>query len=329
MANRSEIRSKLVVPRTRPRPAIAGAPIFVRSFSSVLTFARDYDSGLVRLRLAGWHQHQHVSNGFVSTEKDAICWFANGAWNLALRHRTARFDPMLDRGIASPIFGQPRSAFVVPTTIVVPLVTTSMPTGENSYCLRIYPPASSPSFERHVLDELVEFRICTSELDGDLQTYIEANFGGARYTAAGNPRRAVYLPDHRLSPKASSTSLVARVLMYMPQFVKQAGYKFDITGKRGDLIHVGSYGTLPRHGSLYSESRWPAPTETVLLAFEAGRHDRLVPVTTAAAAIAEVDESARDGHFVTWRSTSRPKTPRIASLRDALRVLDVVRKRSR
>lgn len=295
----------------------------------MLTFAHDYHGGLARLRLAGWRQHQHVGNGFVSTDEDAISWFANGAWNLALRHRTARFDPMLDRAIARSVFGQPRSAFVVPSTIVVPLVTTAMPTGENSHCRRVCPARSTPAFERPVLDEPVEFRVCTSEFDGQLQTFVEASFGGARYTAAGDPRRAVYLPDHRLSPKVSTTSLVARVLMYLPQFVAQAGFQFDLMGKRGDLIHVGSYGALPRHGSLYAQLRWPAPTETVLLAFEAARHARVAAAASSAAVIAEVDESASDGRFVAWCSAPGPKPSRIASLRDALRTLDVVRKRSR
>lgn len=285
----------------------SGTPIFVRTFSSVLSYARDYDSGIARLRLFGWHKHERVDNGFVSGDHDALAWFSHGSWRMAFRHRSVTFDPVLDQRFGRDVFGQHWSAHIIPTTIVAPLVTTAAPGGTNSRCLRIFPPTAAPAFERLVLDEPVEFRICRSKVDESVQTYVEANFGGARYNAVNEPRRAVYLPDHRIAPEVRATALVARALMYLPQFVTETGFEFDPAVRRGDLVHVGSYGQLPLHRSLFAQLRWPAATESALLAFEATHRERVVGVSNAAAAIAEVDESADTGHFITWHSAPPAK----------------------
>lgn len=298
-----------------------GAPISVRTYSSVMNFPGSYIDGLIALQGAEWGPHGHDRTSLVSPDKNSIAWYTGDAWHMARRHCTACFDPTEDRALAHGVFGEPHDSFVLPTTIVVPLKGGSSPSGHGCHCLRIYPAEHEPPHELPILGERVEFRVCVSKHEGRMQTYVEANLGGARFTG-DSPRRAVYLPDHKLLPGVPAEALVAAVLLYLPKFTHQAGFVFDPLGQRSDIPRVGSYGVLPRHGSYYGELRWPAPTRTALLAFDATGRLRLARAPLKPAAIvAEEDELACRTKVVVEKSRRPKLLPLTASFTDAVRAM--------
>ncbi len=303
----------------------AGAPIFVRTYSSVMSFPVDQIDGLAALRVARWRIHPHDESSLVSSDKNAIAWYGDGAWHVARRHRTACFDPTADHLLVRDVLGAPDDSFVIPTTIVVPLKEVSLPSGEGCHCRRIYPTEHEPPHELSLLGEQIEFRICVSKHEGLMRTFVEATLGGARFTGR-NPRRAVYLPDHKLLPNVQAEALVAAVLLYLPKFTHRAGFVFDPRGERSDIPRVGSYGVLPRHGSFYGELRWPAPSPTAVVAFDAIGGQRIArsPVTSATI----VDEQDELACAISSRSQklARPKSlPIVASLPDAVRSMKLAK----
>jgi len=300
----------------------AGAPVFIRTYSSVMNFPGTYAGPLDALRAAGWRPYDYGDGDFISSEGEAIAWYERHAWHVACRHRNAWFNPRMDTGIAHGVFGQPSTSFVIPTTIVVPLVNMSTPTGDNAHCLRIYPDLCASAFHRRIFGSLIEFRVCTSELDGQLHTYAEANFGGARFTATGDPRRAVYIGDHKLLPSVPAEALMAEVLLHLPKFVHEGGFCFDPLGTRTDIPRVGSYGVLPRHGSFYAELRWPAPSATVLLAFDATGRGRVAQAPVTSAAIIDHEDAIACAMSSRTQTRSPSKqVPIMASIADAVRAM--------
>jgi hypothetical protein len=304
----------------------AGVPVFIRSYASVMNFPRDYVEGHIGLQGAKWRPSGHNSSNFLSPNKNAIAWYERGIWHVARRHRTACFDPTIDPNVALTALGVPSGAFVIPTTIVVPLKGVSSPSGVGCHCVRIYPGEHEPPHEIQILGERVEFRVCVSEHEGQMQTFVEANFGGARFTA-DKPRRAVYLSDHKLLPSVSPQTLAAHVLLHLPRFVQKAGYVFDPSGWRTDIPRVGSYGVLPHHGSFYAELRWPAPSSTTLLAFDATSSHRVAqaPVMPAEIVTQEDEVACAMSSHTQKRKRAKP-LPNMASVADAVRSMKLAMK---
>lgn len=276
-----------------------GAPIFVRSFASVMKFSRSYEAGLARLKLDRWREHARVPGAFVNGQ--FIAWYRVGSWYIARRYKTRAIGQLRDRAQARPLFGVPSDSFVVPSTLVVPLVGPSKPSYSNNRCERVFPPSAAAPHELRVDDELVELRICRAEFSGRVQLYAEANFGASRYTEDGHPRRAVYLADHRQAPiSCSSKVLVATTLMALPRFIREAGYAPHYSARRSDLLRVGYFDVLPGHESLCASMKWPSAAEHVLLAFEATPRPRVVRRELIQDVLGEVDESLKEGGLMTW-----------------------------
>lgn len=276
-----------------------GAPIFVRSFASVMKFSRSYETGLARLRLDGWGEHARVPGAFVNGQ--FIAWHKHGSWYIARRYKTTTIDRQSDKAELRTLLGNPSAMFIMPTTVVIPVVGPSTPTYENNRCERVFPPNAAAPHELRIHDELVELRICRAEFSGRVQLYAEANFGASRYTEDGHPRRAVYLADHRQAPiSCSSKVLVATTLMALPRFIRKAGYAPHYSARRGDLLRVGGFDVLLGHESLCASMKWPSAAEDVLLAFEATPRPRVVRQELVHDVLAEVDESLKEGGLMTW-----------------------------
>jgi len=269
-------------------------PIYARSFASIATYDLDYETGWPLLSAAGWKPYGHLENSLVSPDGRTLAIHQNGQWQLATRYGCLNFDPGAPRQVESQVLQvAPSSEFTFPSTLVVPVVVGGLAaTGRDMRCKRVFP---APNRSPLVLDGLgiaPEFRVCRSEFHGNVKCYAELNFGAPRYTASREPRRAMYLVDHRYDACRGCAGWydVGRAAMRLLGSIYESGFYPSDQARRADLIRIGAFHLLPNTGRPYAHMYLPGAAKIELLVLEYSPYViRIAPPDTAAAVILNHD----------------------------------------
>lgn len=286
----------------------AHVPFYARSFAQVMRFHVDEQVGYARLLDAQWAWHDRFGDCLVNQHRTALGWFGHGSWRLAFRIRNRTFQPLESQRAATALFEQaPDESFVLPTTIVVPLCAPRMlpkTEGPDFHCCRVCPPPDKAPNVQQILGRDVEFRICYAKTRSKVQYYAEANLGPPRYNVAGQPRRAVYLADHRqwLPDDVRDKTLVRQMLVQLPRYVVEQGYRMSSAAQRPDLIPFGYYDVLPGSEGTCGTVNWPGQAKPDLFAFAALPQTGPQPSSAPVSEGDVVDSNFLDGDAIKWNS---------------------------